>query len=405
MAATAYDTTYDIVTIGGGLAASALAKAMAEKGARVLVLERETRFRDRVRGEAIMSWGASEVRELGLYEAIVAAGGHQLPFWDGYQDSSRSGHRDLERTTPCKEPVLACFHPSMQEALLQAAADSGAQVRRGARVTGLRTDGTPVVTAEVDGRSQEISARLVVGADGRASRVRRWGGFGVHQDPDGNMVAGILLDGVTAPDDATLASLNSEYGLFVLLFPQGQGRARAYVCYRAEAGYRLSGHKDLPRFLENTIKGGAPPEFYAEAQPAGPLVTFSGAASWVDRPYRNGIALIGDAASTADPTWGQGMSMAFRDARMLRDQLLRFDDWQEAGEAYAESWQKYYGTVHTAETWQTRLLMETGPEADARRQRAFPLWREDRTRNPDVFLSGPIRELDETARRRFFGEE
>ena len=41
--------TYDIVTVGGGLGGSALAKAIAEHGARVLVLESETQFRDRVR--------------------------------------------------------------------------------------------------------------------------------------------------------------------------------------------------------------------------------------------------------------------------------------------------------------------------------------------------------------------
>ncbi len=48
--------SYDIITIGGGIAASSLAKAMAERGAKVLVLERETKFKDRVRGEAIVSW-------------------------------------------------------------------------------------------------------------------------------------------------------------------------------------------------------------------------------------------------------------------------------------------------------------------------------------------------------------
>jgi flavin-dependent dehydrogenase len=55
---------YDLITVGGGLAGAALAKALAERGARVLVLERETRFRDRVRGEAMHPWGglASVVR-------------------------------------------------------------------------------------------------------------------------------------------------------------------------------------------------------------------------------------------------------------------------------------------------------------------------------------------------------
>src|SRR5439155_7438881 len=40
--------TYDIITVGGGLGGSALARAMAARGARVLVLEHEKQFKDRV---------------------------------------------------------------------------------------------------------------------------------------------------------------------------------------------------------------------------------------------------------------------------------------------------------------------------------------------------------------------
>jgi choline dehydrogenase-like flavoprotein len=42
---------YDIVTVGGGLGGAALTKTMTEQGARVLVLERERQFKDRVRGD------------------------------------------------------------------------------------------------------------------------------------------------------------------------------------------------------------------------------------------------------------------------------------------------------------------------------------------------------------------
>ena len=397
--------TYDIITVGGGIAGSALAKAMAERGADVLVLERETTFRDRVRGEAIMPWGTAEARELGILDIIMAEAGHELRWLDTDQGRGRPSHRDLVTTTDPKEVVTAFYHPQMQEYLIAAAADAGAEVRRGARVLGVRTNGTPEVVAELDGHETVINARLLVGADGKRSVARSGAGFEVLWDPAHNLVAGVLLDGIPVSDDASHIWLNSQQGLWVIFFPQGRERARAYVCYPATAGYRLSGPRDIPRFIEVAVRAGVPADHYAKAKAAGPLATFDGAASWVDHPYRNGVALLGAAAADPDPTWGQGLSLSLRDARVLRDQLLSHDNWDEAGDAYAGEHDRYYSVIHNMEMWQTQLLLETGPDADARRDRTFTAWREDTTRRLDVLMSGPGPTLDESVRRRFFGED
>jgi flavin-dependent dehydrogenase len=50
-------TNYDVITVGGGLGGAALAKVIAEHGKRVLVVEREAQFKDRIRGEWIAPWG------------------------------------------------------------------------------------------------------------------------------------------------------------------------------------------------------------------------------------------------------------------------------------------------------------------------------------------------------------
>jgi flavin-dependent dehydrogenase len=47
---------YDLVIIGGGIVGSSLACSMAKAGARVLLLESEIEFRDRVRGEILCPW-------------------------------------------------------------------------------------------------------------------------------------------------------------------------------------------------------------------------------------------------------------------------------------------------------------------------------------------------------------
>ena len=136
-------TTYDIITVGGGLGGSALAKAMAERGAHVLVLESDEQFRDRVRGETMLPWGVAEAKELGIYDTILAGIGHELPWWDNYRGPKRTAHRDLTTTTASGMPSVAFFHPEIQEALIEAAAGAGAEVQRGARARRVDTQAVP----------------------------------------------------------------------------------------------------------------------------------------------------------------------------------------------------------------------------------------------------------------------
>jgi 2-polyprenyl-6-methoxyphenol hydroxylase-like FAD-dependent oxidoreductase len=55
---------------------------------------------------------------------------------------------------------------------------------------------------------------------------------------------------------------------------------------------------------------------------AGPCKTYPGDDTWAPAPFADGVVLIGDAAGWNDPIIGQGLSIAMRDARMVRDLLL-----------------------------------------------------------------------------------
>lgn len=153
---------YDIITVGGGLGGASLAKAMAEHGARVLVVEREKQFKDRIRGEAMLSWGVAETQALGLYELLRNTCAHESPRFGLYTEPEFGEPRDLIATTLQQLPVFTFSHPMMQEVLLQAAADAGAEVRRGASVREVRLGSMPTVVVEQEGRVEEIQARLIV---------------------------------------------------------------------------------------------------------------------------------------------------------------------------------------------------------------------------------------------------
>jgi hypothetical protein len=160
----------------------------------------------------------------------------------------------------------------------------------------------------------------------------------------------------------------------------------------------------VPRFVETAVRIGVPKEWYDGARSAGPLATFDGTDEWVPHPYRDGVALIGDAASTSDPTWGQGMSLTLRDLRLLSDRLLAEEDWDAATEhACRGATTAVTGRRTPATTGTPTSSSTSGPPPTP----AVPvrcLSREDPTRIPTRRSAGEV-PADETARRRFFGDD
>jgi len=391
---------FDIITVGGGLGASALAGALAKNGMEVLVLEREAQFKDRVRGEYIVTWGTAEAQKLGIDETLLNSCGMEVPLIEmGF------GPRNLPETTSQRRGGLSFFHPKMQEALLEDAKLAGATVRRGSSVVDIVPGERPQVVASTSEREERISARLIVVADGRGSVARKWAGFSAHKDIHPFQFAGVFLEGVACRPDLAMFVFNPEFGLVGGLVPQKHGRHRAYLGYPNDSGLSLQGPQAFSLFVSESRKIG--PMFadcYANATSIGPLASFEAGYCWVDHPYRDGVALIGEAAATSDPSFGQGMSLTLRDVRVLRDALLSDSNWDHAGHSYAEQHDRYFHNIRTVCCWFRSLFQEQGAEANARRQLALPKIAQDLSRVPDHLFGGPELPMDETVRARFFGE-
>ena len=390
---------YDIITVGGGLGGAALAKAMAQAGKRVLVLEREKQFKDRVRGEFLTPWGVAEARELGIYELIRDSCGIDAPTTDlGF------GPRDLPTTTPQQLPALGFAHPEMQEVVLNEAEAAGAEIKRGVTVTSIQPGSTPSVSFQEGGTTETVNARLVVAADGRTSSAREWAGFEVREKPQPFMFAGLLMDGVKIPEGQSYLLFVPHLATCTAMTPAGHGRCRTYVAYQDSAGFRLQGPEQVPRFIEQARKAELVAKCFDDATAIGPLASFRCGDFWVDHPYRNGVALLGDAASTSDPAFGQGLSTTLRDVRVLRDHLNADDNFDAAAHEYANEHDRYSAAVRKVTGWFRAMFLEQGAEADERRGRALPLIAQDGTRAPDHLFSGPELPIDESVKKRFFGE-
>ena len=111
----------DLVIVGGGIAGSALATVMARRGARVLLLERERRYRDHIRGEILWQWGLAEARRLGLEDVLLAAGGLIVPRFVFFDEGAPPAPEDLGDAVAGIPGSLNLAHPVACEALIDAA--------------------------------------------------------------------------------------------------------------------------------------------------------------------------------------------------------------------------------------------------------------------------------------------
>lgn len=391
---------FDIIVVGGGIGGSSFATVMARRGVKVLVLEKELRFRDRVRGEFLNPWGVAEARDLGLLETFREAGA-----WEARWFEMGGGPLDLIAATPQRLPAVSYSHPRLQEELLAEAQKAGSEVRRGATVRRVEPGSNPVVECEGRGSAERLTARLVVAADGRNSAARRWAGLKSQRDEAAFLVSGVLLNGASFREDTGYVVFNPVLGTSAAVFPQGKGRFRAYFGYLTTSNYRMQGREKLPLFLAESVKA-APMlvEFYAKAEACGPLASFDASDSWVEHPYRDGVALIGDAAATSDPTYGQGMSLTLRDVRSLRDCLSSSTDWDREARRYAQQHDTYFARCHTVCSWFRHIFLEQTPEAELQRRKAMPLIAQDPTRVPGHLGGGPELPVDDAVKARFFGE-
>ncbi len=396
--------SYDVVVVGGGLAGSALADQLARSGHRVLVLERETKFKDRVRGENMLPWGVSAARRLGILDDLAGAGGNLAPHWRFYAMGHADNPRDLRATTPDGATMLNMFHPDLQETLIARAIAAGAKVLRGATVLSLDAGPgkSPSVTFEHDGATQTASGRIVVGADGRASQMRAWAGFDVQRNPDFLTVAGMLIEGTNIPDDGAYLCMGP--GIATFWAPLGNKRSRTYFVYPGVAGRRgLTGKHKVADFLQAVRSVGIPEAWLEGVESAGPLAEFEGADKWVASPAKNGVVLIGDAAASSDPSWGSGLSLTLLDVEHLANALRTNSDWNVALEQYASEHDEYYGALHRILDWMTQFAWTAGPEADDRRERVLAGMAKDPTKYPDLVGLGPFGPSDEQARRLVLG--
>jgi geranylgeranyl reductase family protein len=278
--------------VGGGPAGAAAAAAArrAAPDTRVLVLDRSGFPRDKVCGDGIAPEALDVLAVLGVDADALT---------DGYPTVARLRLRSPGGTTveremhrPASVVPRAVFDGRLLTAVLAQGPGQGVELRRHA-VRKLEVHPTHVVLDD------EITAGVVIGADGAESVVRRWLGVG----PNGPDAIALAIRGY-APEPAGLegvqAILTTErrWPAYAWSFPLGNGLANVGYGELVSGGVNRAG---LLAGLDRLIPGVEPADLKAHRLPLS-----------TGRPRQpdGRVLLAGDAASLINPLTGEGIFYA-----------------------------------------------------------------------------------------------
>lgn len=316
--------SYDVIVVGASIAGCTAATLLARDGLRVALLEahRDPAAYKRLCTHYIQSSATPVIDRLGLTGELDAAGAvHNLgDFWTSYGWVREVGD----------EPGCPPFGYSVRRAVLDpmlrrtAAAEPTVDLLLGAKVRGLvRDDAGRVVgvsAATPDGDS-ELRGRLVVGADGKSSKVADAAGLPGKTLPNNRFGYFAHYRGVEVPGWPRGKLWLRDDGDAVYVFPNDDGVA---VLATMPTKRRLEEFKrdGLETALLASYDGLPEAPDVSRAQRVSDVI---GTADYPnvlhERITAPGVALVGDAAMTADPLWGVGCGWAFQSAAWLAEEV------------------------------------------------------------------------------------
>jgi flavin-dependent dehydrogenase len=164
----------DAIVVGARCAGSAAAIALARAGRRVVVLDKARFPSDTLSTHLLWPGGLAELAALGVLDDVRALGAPPLPIGFG----AAAGYELRGRYTPVDgiDHAMCVRRTGLDAVLVSHAGRAGADLREGARMTGVLWDGgraCGVRYVDGEGVDAELRAPLVIGADGRRSSVAR----------------------------------------------------------------------------------------------------------------------------------------------------------------------------------------------------------------------------------------
>ena len=308
---------YDAIVVGARCAGAPTAMLLARRGVRVLLVDRATFPSDTVSTHLVHAPGVAALSRWGLLDRVIATGCPPISTY-----SFDFGPFAIAGSPRPSDRIATAYAPRrtvLDKVLVDAAAEAGAEVREAFTVEGVVVEDGVVVGIRghtAGGASTIERARVVIGADGRNSRIARTvGADEYHAKPMLQWSYYTYWSGL--PLDGMETVIRPERGWGAL--PTNDGLTLLVVGwpYAESAAYKSDVEGNYLKTLELA------PDFAARVHGAKREARFAGGAvpNYFRRPFGPGWALVGDAAYDKDPITAQGISDAFWDAEHLSTAL------------------------------------------------------------------------------------
>jgi menaquinone-9 beta-reductase len=311
---------YDVIVVGASIAGCTAATFLARDGLKVALIEahRDMDMYKRLCTHFIQSSATPTIQRLGLDKDLDAAGAVRAhgDLWTSY-----GWAREPDQLPDCPPHGYSVRRITLDPILRRtAAAEPNVDLMLGAKVVDLvldangRVGGVDMRTS--DGR-QEIRARLVVGADGKNSKVAELADLPGREVPNNRFGYFAHYRNVELKDWTRSKLWMLENGDIVYVFPNDDGIA---LLATMPSKARLDDFRgnDTEKALLAQYDG------LSEAPDLSSAERVSDVIGQVDYPSllrsritTPGVALIGDAAMVADPLFGLGCGWAFQSAEWL----------------------------------------------------------------------------------------
>ena len=323
---------FDVVIVGAGLVGLALARALANSGLDLALVEprpprselpNDGSWDSRV--YAVSPGSAAFLERCGAWQRLAPERVTRIEAMRVFGDGAGARIEFDAYDAGLRELAFIAEGDRLQQALWAGVREQEIRIFCPSSWTALDIGADRAVLRLDDGT--EISAHLVVGADGADSRVRTEAGIAMTPGDYGQL--GVVANfSCEKPHHGVAFQWFMREGVLALLPLPGDRVSMVWSIAR-ERGQALLAltAQELATEVEAASR-----DVLGALQLVTPPAAFPLKLQRVTQFVKPRLALVGDAAHNVHPLAGQGMNLGFRDARVLADTLIERGAWRDCGD-------------------------------------------------------------------------